>query len=287
MKKLLISAVSALALGSGAALASGGSQVPDFGFSFEGPFGKYDQAQLRRGFQVYSEVCSACHGMKFVPIRSLADDGGPQLDPAFVREYAAGLDSVVDPETGEERDRKETDFFPVREGDGMGPDLSVMAKSRAGFSGPNGTGLNQLMKGMGGAEYIKAYVSHFPEENPECAPEGIDGYYYNTIFSVGAIPDSCKDENGVAHIPGSWSQMPPPLFDDLVEYEDGTPATVDQMSEDIAAFLMWAAEPKLMERKQMGMVAVVLLGLLTVLLYLTNKRLWAPHKGHAVKKEHF
>lgn len=276
MKKLLISAISALALGSGAAMAN--NNVPDFAFSFEGVFGKYDQAQLRRGFQVYNEVCSACHGMKFVPIRSLADDGGPQLDATFVRQYAADLDTIIDKDSGEERTRKETDMFPTRVGDGMGPDLSVMAKARAGFSGPNGLGLNQLFKGMGGSEYLYNYVTHF-EENPECAPEGIDGYYYNAIFQNGGVPDTCKDANGVKITHGSWAQMPPPLVDEQVTYEDGTPATVNQMAQDVAAFLTWAAEPKLMARKQMGLVAVVMLGLLSVLLYLSNKRLWAPYKG--------
>ncbi|MBZ4022616.1 cytochrome c1 [Rhodobacter sp. TJ_12] len=278
MKKLLISAASALMIGAGGAMAAGDHQVPDYAFSFEGPFGTYDVAQLRRGFQVYDQVCSACHGMKFVPIRTLSDDGGPQFDPAWVRDYAAGLDYVYDPETDEDRDRKETDMFPERNGDGMGPDLSVMAKARAGFSGPNGLGMNQLFKGIGGSEYIRAYVSHF-EENPECAPDGIDGYYYNAIFQNGGVPDSCKDAKGNKITHGSWAQMPPALFDDLIEYEDGTPATVDQMATDVAAFLTWAAEPKMMERKQMGFVAVMLLGLLTVLLYLTNKRLWAPYKG--------
>ncbi|SOC18789.1 cytochrome c1 [Rhodobacter maris] len=277
MKKLLISAASALIISAGGAMAND-ENVPDVAFSFEGPFGTFDVAQLRRGFQVYSEVCSSCHGMKFVPIRTLSDDGGPQLDPAFVREYAAGLDPVVDKDTGEERDRKETDMFPTRIGDGMGPDLSVMAKARKGFSGPNGTGMNQLFKGIGGPEYIYNYVIGF-EENPPCAPDGIDGYYYNHTFQPGGVPDSCKDANGVKITHGSWAQMPPPLVEDQVEYEDGTKATIDQMAYDVAAFLTWAAEPKLMARKQMGMVAVVLLGLLSVLLYLTNKRLWAPYKG--------
>ncbi|SOB91795.1 ubiquinol-cytochrome c reductase cytochrome c1 subunit [Rhodobacter sp. JA431] len=277
MKKLLISAASALMLSAGGAMAVD-HNVPDVAFSFEGPFGTYDVDQLRRGFQVYSEVCSACHGMKFVPIRTLADDGGPQLDPAFVREYAAGLDGVLDPETDEERDRKESDMFPERVGDGMGPDLSVMAKARAGFMGPNGLGLNQLFKGMGGPEYLYNYIIGF-EENPECAPDGIDGYYYNHTFQVGGVPDSCKDANGVKITHGSWAQMPPPLVEDQVEYDDGTPATIEQMAYDVSAFLMWAAEPKMMARKQMGFVAVLLLGLMTVLLYLTNKRLWAPYKG--------
>lgn len=281
MKKLLISAVSALVLGTGAAMASGGAatHIPDYAFSFEGPFGTFDQQQLRRGFQVYREVCTACHGMKFVPVRSLSDEGGPQMDPAWVRNFAANdLDPILDAETGEERARKETDMFPTRTGEGMGPDLSLMAKARAAFHGPYGTGISQLFRGIGGPEYIHAILTHF-EENPECAPDGIDGYSYNTAFAAGGIPDTCKDEHGASTVPGSWIAMPNPLAEDLVEYEDGAPATVEQMAEDVSAFLMWAAEPKLMARKNMGFTAVIMLTLLTVLLYLTNKRLWAPHKG--------
>ena len=259
MKKLLISAVSALVLGTGAAFAAGGgAHMEDFAFSFEGPFGRYDQQQLRRGFQVYREVCSACHGLKFVPIRSLSDKGGPEMDPEWVRGFAAELDPAIDKETGEERPRKETDMFPIRVGDGMGPDLSLMAKARAGFHGPYGTGLNQLVKGIGGPEYIHALLTGFTGEEKE---EAGAIYYENHVFSTG------------------WIAMPPPLSDELVEYEDGTPATVEQMSEDVSAFLMWTAEPKMMARKNMGFTAVLLLGLLTTLLYLSNKRIWAPHKG--------
>lgn len=280
LRKIALSAVSALVLAAGPVLASGEaeSDMVDKAFTFEGPMGKFDQAQLRRGFQVFSEVCSSCHGLKYVPIRTLADPGGPQLAPEQVREYAAGLDSVVLPD-GTERTREWTDFFPIRVGDGMGPDLSLMAKARAGFHGPYGTGINQLTKGMGGPEYIYSYVTHFPDANPDCAPEGIEGYYYNTVFTIGAIPDSCKDEHGVSTIKGSFAKMPPPLFDDLVTYEDGTAATVDQMAEDVSAFLMWAAEPKLEARKQAGQIAVGFLALLTVLLYLTNKQIWAAAKG--------
>lgn len=278
MKKLLISAVSALVLGSGAAMAAEGGHIPDFAFSFEGPFGTFDQQQLRRGFQVYREVCSACHGLKFVPIRSLSDEGGPQMDPTWVRNFAAELDPAIDSDTGEERPRKETDFFPIRKGEGMGPDLSLMAKARAAFHGPYGTGISQLLQGIGGPEYIHAILTHF-EENPECAPDGIDGYYYNAAFQNGGVPDTCKDEHGVKTVAGSWIAMPPPLSEDIVTYEDGTPATVEQMAEDAATFLMWAAEPKMMARKSMGFTAVIMLGLLTVLLYLTNKRIWAPYKG--------
>ena len=259
MKKLLISAVSALVLGTGAAFAAGSEgHVENLDFSFENPFGTFDQQQLRRGFQVYREVCSACHGLKFVPLRSLADEGGPQMDADWVRAYAAELDEVYDPETDESRPRKETDMFPTRKGEGMGPDLSLMAKARAGFHGPYGTGISQLVNGIGGPEYIYSVLTGYTGEEVEMA----GSYFYeNHTF------------------PGGLISMPAPLSEELVEYEDGTEASVHQMAEDVSAFLMWTAEPKMMARKQWGFVGVLLLGLLTTLLYLTNKRIWAPHKG--------
>lgn len=235
----------------------GGGHIEDIDFSFEGPFGKYDQFQLQRGLQVYTEVCAACHGMKFVPIRTLHDDGGPGLPEDQVRAYAANM-TIVDEETGEERPRLPTDHFPAVSGDGMGPDLSLMAKARAGFHGPYGTGINQLFKGIGGPEYIHAILTGYTGEEVEQAGTIL---YENTAFSTGSIG------------------MPPPLSDDLVTYEDGTPATVDQMARDVSAFLMWTAEPKLTDRKQVGLVSVLFLIVLTALLYLTNKRIWAPHKG--------
>jgi ubiquinol-cytochrome c reductase cytochrome c1 subunit len=243
-----------------AAAASGGhsgGHIEDISFSFEGPFGKYDQFQLQRGLQVYTEVCSACHGLKFVPLRTLHDQGGPGLPEDQVRAYAAEL-SVYDPELEDDRPRIPTDHFPTVSGDGMGPDLSLMAKARAGFHGPYGTGINQLFKGIGGPEYIHAILTGYTRETMEQAGSV---FYANTAFPSGHIA------------------MPPPLSDDLVTYEDGTPATVDQMARDVSAFLMWTAEPKMMDRKMVGFTAVLLLIVLTSLLYLVNKRLWAPHKG--------
>lgn len=242
----------------------GAGHIEDVSFSFEGPFGKYDQFQLQRGLQVYTEVCAACHGMKFVPIRTLADPGGPGLPEDQVRAYAAGLNPVMDPETEEERDRLPTDHFPEVSGMGMGPDLSLMAKARAGFHGPYGTGISQLFRGIGGPEYIHAVLTGYTGETSEQAGTTL---YENTAF------------------PGGMISMPEPLSDDMVTYADGTPATVDQMSMDVAAFLMWTAEPKMMDRKQVGLVSVLFLVLLSALLYLTNKRLWAPHKGKLPKKE--
>ena len=277
-RKIAISAVSALTLASGAAFAAGGgAHIEDVAFSFEGPFGTFDQHQLQRGLQVYTEVCASCHGMKFVPIRTLADEGGPQLPGDQVRAYAASLDAVVLPD-GTERPREWTDKFPARVGEGMGPDLSLMTKARAGFHGPMGTGISQLFNGIGGSEYVVSILTGYAD-NPACAPDGVDGYYYNTAFAVGAVPDSCKDEHGLSTVPGSWIAMPPPLSDDLVTYADGHPATLHHMAEDVTAFMTWAAEPKMMARKQSGFIAVTFLIVLSTLLYLTNKRLWAGVKG--------
>jgi len=277
LRKIALTAASALTLSVAVAQAESAAHIHDTAFAHEGPFGKFDQFQLQRGLQVYTEVCSSCHGMKFVPIRTLADPGGPELPADQVRAYAASLDAVLLPD-GTERPREWTDKFPERSGDGTGPDLSLMAKARAGFHGPYGTGINQLFRGIGGPEYIVAILTGY-EENPECAPDGVDGYYYNTAFAAGAVPDSCKDEHGLSTVPGSWIAMSPPIDDGLVEFADGHDNSAHHIAEDVASFLTWAAEPKMMARKQAGFVAVAFLVVLASLLYLTNKKLWARIKG--------
>ncbi|MFG6079111.1 cytochrome c1 [Paracoccus litorisediminis] len=231
--------------------------IEDISFSFEGPFGSFDQHQLQRGLQVYTEVCSACHGLRYVPLRTLGDSGGPGLPEDQVRAYAANLD-ITDAETGEDRPRTPTDHFPTVSGEGMGPDLSLMAKARAGFHGPYGTGISQLFRGIGGPEYIHAILTGYDGETKE---EAGSTFYHNAAFST------------------RWIKMPQPLTEGQVTYEDGTEASVDQMARDVAAFLMWTAEPKMMDRKQVGMVSVLFLILLASLLYLTNKKLWAPIKN--------
>ncbi len=238
------------------------AHIEDISFSFEGPFGKFDQFQLQRGLQVYTEVCSACHGLRYVPLRTLGDEGGPGLPEDQVRAYAANFD-ITDAETGEDRPREPTDHFPTVSGEGMGPDLSLMAKARAGFHGPYGTGISQLFNGIGGPEYIHAVLTGYNGEDKE---EAGSTFYHNAAFA------------------GNWIKMPPPLSDGQVTYEDGTEATVDQMSRDVAAFLMWTAEPKMMDRKQVGFVSVLFLIVLAALLYLTNKKLWLPIK-HPRKPE--
>jgi ubiquinol-cytochrome c reductase cytochrome c1 subunit len=267
MRTTILAGIAALAVATGAALAQeeGDTQdthaephVTDFSFSFEGPFGRFDQAQLQRGLQVYTEVCSACHGLKFVPYRELAEEGGPAMSEEQMRAYAA-MHEVTDATTGETRPATPSDFFQTSPIENA-PDLSLMAKARAGFHGPAGTGFNQFIRGMGGPEYIASLLTGFTGEERDEAGAVL---YGNTVF------------------PGGWISMAPPLSDGQVSFADGTEATVEQMSQDVAAFLMWAAEPQMMARKAAGLTAVLFLILLTVLLYFTNKKIWAPHKGHA------
>jgi ubiquinol-cytochrome c reductase cytochrome c1 subunit len=259
-KKLALSAVTALALTSTGAFAAGGEgHIEDVAFSFEGPFGKYDQNQLQRGLKVYTEVCAACHGLKFVPLRSLSEAGGVGFTDDQVRAYAAANYFVYDEELEDDRPAKPTDNFPANTGAGA-PDLSLMAKARAGFHGPYGTGISQFVNGIGGAEYIASLLTGYTGEEKEEAGTTL---YANTAF------------------PGGWISMAPPLAGEDVEFDDGHSNELHHEAEDVAAFLMWAAEPKMMARQHAGFVGVLFLTVLSVLLYLTNKRIWAPVKKKA------
>ena len=258
LKKLALATATTIALASPLMAAEGEAHVEDFSFSFEGPFGAFDQMQLQRGLQVYTEVCSACHGMKFVPIRSLSDPGGPAMPEDQIRAYAAQM-TIMDPETGEDRPRTPADHFPPHQLPNA-PDLSLMAKARAGFHGPYGLGINQVVKGIGGPEYIASLLTGYTGEEKE---EAGTTFYGNHTF------------------PSGWIAMAPPLADGQVTFADGAPNDVRAMSQDVAAFLMWAAEPKMMQRKTVGWTAVIFLAVLAGLLYLTNKRVWAPVKKAA------
>ena len=260
-RKLALAAAAALSLGAGPVLAAGaGGEVTDFDFSFEGPFGSYDQAQLQRGLQVYTEVCSACHGLKYVPFRTLSDPSGPGLSDAEVRAYAEQNFEVYDEELEDFRPARPTDKFPANDALGA-PDLSLMAKARAGFHGPYGTGLSQLVNGMGGPEYIASLLLGYTGEDMEQAGTLL---YENIVY------------------PGGYIGMSQPLYGDDVVYAEGQPEpTMEQLALDVSAFLMWTAEPKMMARKQAGFVGVLFLTVLSVLLYLTNKAIWKPIKARA------
>ncbi len=282
-RKLTLAATASFALMGTGAMAAGDAHIEDFAFPFEGPFGSYDQNQLQRGLKIFTEVCSSCHGMQYVRIGTLGDAGGPALPEDQVLAYAEQIE-VFDPALNE----GEGDFRPATPADKFpksslsnAPDLSLMAKARAGFHGPYGTGISQLVNGMGGAEYIASILSGY-EEEPECALEmevPMEGYY-NTAFANGGYPDECKDEDGKHLYPGSWIAMSQPLYGEDVDFDDGHANDLHHEVQDVAAFLMWTAEPKLNDRKQAGLTGVIFLTILSVLLYLTNKRLWAPYKKH-------
>lgn len=258
LRKLALSAAAALMLGGTPALAAGElGEITDFHFSFEGPFGRYDRAQLQRGLQVYQEICSACHGLQYVPFRSLTQNTGPALSPEAMRAFAADFE-IFDSEIDDWRPAAGPDHFPGSQLENA-PDLSLMAKARVGFEGPMGLGLNQLMRGMGGPEYIASFLLGFDGREEFQAGSM---FYYNKAYA-------------------GWVAMAPVLWDDGIDFADGTPATAEQQAQDVAAFLMWAAEPHLTERKRAGVVGVIFLSLLATLLYLTNKALWAPIKKKA------
>ena len=226
------------------AQAAGGDYVTkDVDFSFDGPLGVYDRGQLQRGLQVYLNVCAACHGMKYVAFRTLAEEDGPGLEMDQVK---AIIDEqgyeVQDPEgePGDTIPAKTYDYFPARKGDGMGPDMSLLAKARAG--GPDH--IYSVLTGYTGEEKTEAGAT----------------LYENKSFE------------------GGWISMSPPLLGDDVEYADGTEASLSNMSKDVSAFLMWAAEPTMVERKQAGLRNILFLLIFAVMLYFVNRRVWSKVK---------
>lgn len=255
-KKTILSALVAVGLGTGAYAAESEQHIEDFSYSFEGPFGKFDQHQLQRGLQVFTEVCSACHGLRYLSFRNLGDEGGVGWDDEVVKAYASEFFEVYDPELEDFRAAIPSDKFPANTAVGA-PDLTLMAKARAGFHGPAGLGINQVVRGMGGPEYIASLLSGYTGHTMEQAGVTL---YENTAF------------------PGGWIRMAPPLEDESVEYADGHDNDLHHLAQDVSAFLMWTAEPKLVARKEAGFLGFLFLVILSVLLYLTNKKLWAPLK---------
>ena len=270
LKTLAIAAVG-LVLSFGAVQAAEGQKpAKGISFSFEGPFGTFDRAQLQRGYKVYKEVCSACHAMQFVSFRNLSQPGGPGFSDEQVKVLAAGYSVTDGPnQDGEmyERPGLPSDRFPspfpneqaarAANGGAYPSDLSLITKSRPGWYGT----FNQLFNGIGGPQYVYSVLTGYvpDEEIPEeLKSEQPEGKSFNPYFAA-----------------GPWIGMAQPLSDDVVTFDDGTPATVDQMSRDVSAFLAWAAEPKMEERKRTGFMVMIYLAILALLLYLVKKRIWA------------
>ncbi|MGE0148295.1 MAG: cytochrome c1 [Parvibaculaceae bacterium] len=256
-------------------------EAKDIAYSFEGPFGTFDKGQLQRGYKVYKEVCAACHSMHLVSFRNLADHGGPGFTEEQVKALAATFTVQDGPgDDGEMFDRPgiPADRFPSpfaneqaarnANGGALPPDLSLITKSREGWTGT----FNQLVNGIGGPDYVYSILTGY-EPTPACAGDSATGHY-NPYFSTGGIPEGCK-KDGAPTIEGSFIAMPPPLTDGQVTFDDGAPNKVDDMARDVSAFLAWTAEPKMEERKSTGFATIIYLAVLAVLLYLVKQRVWA------------
>jgi ubiquinol-cytochrome c reductase cytochrome c1 subunit len=222
-------------------------------WSWEGPFGKFDRQQLRRGYQVYKELCSACHAMHLVTFRNLSQPGGPELSHARVKTIAASFKFPAIDDKGEAAERPGTpaDSFPspfsndnaarAANNNALPPDLSVIIKAREG-----------------GADYVYALLTGFSEPPPEMQKNMLPDLNYNPYF------------------PGRQIAMAGVLaVDGQITYPAGSPpATVSQMAKDVVAFLTWASEPQMEERKQLGLKVMMFVMVLSVLLYFAYRHVW-------------
>ena len=224
-------------------------------WSFKGLFGKFDRASLQRGYQVYTEVCAACHSMKYLSYRNLAEEGGPEFPIQQAKAIAASFEVIDGPNADGEmftRPAKLSDKFVMpyenekaaqaANGGAYPPDMSVLVKARGG-----------------GVDYIYSLLQGYEE-----APSGItldEGVHYNKFMY------------------GNKIKMAAPLSDGIIEYGDGTVASVEQMSKDVTTFLMWAAEPHLEARHRMGFKAIIYLIILTTLVYFSMKKIWSGIKS--------
>jgi ubiquinol-cytochrome c reductase cytochrome c1 subunit len=253
MRKIVLAAAAAFVFASPVLAADAGVRPLQREWTFDGILGKFDKQQLQRGFQVYKEVCAACHAMEYLAFRNLADIGYSEDQ---VKVIAAEYEVTDGPdENGDmfQRPARGSDLFPkpfanpqlarASNGGALPPDLSLMTKARD--DGPNY--VYSLMMG---------YVD--PPQGFELSP----GMSYNTYF------------------PGHQIAMPAQISDDRVTYADGTPATAEQITADVTAFLHWAAEPKLEVRHATGIRVMLFALLFTVLAYFLKRRIWARLENH-------
>ncbi len=227
-------------------------EVPDHDWKQEGIFGTYDDAALIRGFQVFQEVCASCHSLNYIAFRNLIELGFTSDEVKLIAaeyEVEGGPDEEGDMFM---RPARPSDYWPApfpndnaaraANGGSLPPDLSLVIKSKPG-----------------GADYLYALLIGYEEE----PPEGFDlaeGMYYNKYYS------------------GHQIAMPEPLYEEAVEYVDGTEPTVEQLASDVTQFLSWAAEPELEERKKTGLKVLIFLGILTALLFVIYKKTWKKLK---------
>ena len=220
-------------------------------WSFKGLTGTFDRASLQRGFQVYKEVCSSCHSMQYLSYRNLGEPGGPEFSEEEVKAIASSFEIQDGPDDQGEmftRPGKPSDKFKnpypniqaatAANGGAYPPDMSVLVKAR-----------------KGGANYIYSVLVGY--EDPPAGVKLDEGVYYNKYMI------------------GNKIKMPNNLIDGLVEYSDGTESTVNQMAKDVTTFLAWSAEPELETRHKTGIKVMIYLFLLTILVYLSMKKIWS------------
>jgi cytochrome c1 len=299
MKKLslALAAIAGLALVAGLAAraqdATQGAQQEEAPFeakiperqawSFSGPFGLYDTAQLQRGYKIYREVCSTCHSMTNMKFRNLSDPGGPDFSEGQVQALAASYTVKDGPNEGGDmfdRPGRPADPFPrpfandalakVANGGALPPDMSVLAKARSfelfnWFPADVAYGIWNIVTQYQtqGPDYISALLQGYTDPPPDKKLDA--GQNWNPVFAAGL----------------GRLAMPPPLKDGQVEYPKGpdgkpvVPETVAQYSKDVAAFLMWVAEPKLDQRKRLGLEVMLFLLVFAVMMYFVKKKVWA------------
>ena len=273
--RMAAAGLAGLALAATLSPASAAEQVepPRFNWSWAGIFGTFDRAQLQRGFQVYKEVCSACHGIEQISFRNLAQPGGPGFSAAQAAQIAADWTHKVreigdDGQPGERTPRLADRIpgpFPNKKaaetanGGKAPPDLSLMPKARTYERGfPRFLFDIVTLYQETGADYVKAFLTGY-EDGHETPP----GTHYNKYY------------------PGNAVAMPNVLQDGQVTYSDGTPQTAKQYAADVTAFLMWTAEPHLEQRKRIGFQVLLFLLVLCGLTYFTKKKVWKDVEGHA------
>jgi ubiquinol-cytochrome c reductase cytochrome c1 subunit len=267
--KTLAFAIFALLAALPALAAEEQKEAKDIPFTFEGPFGTFDRAQLQRGYKVYKEVCSACHSLNLIAFRNLADKGGPEFSEEQVKSLAATFTYKDVGDDGEPKDRAglSSDRFPApfvneqqartANGGALPPDLSLITKARSGWTGT----FTQLVHGIGGPEYVYSVLTGYQDPPAELAGEAPEGKMYNPYFAN-----------------GHWIGMPAPLADGQVKYDDKPDdyvAPTDEMARDVSAFLAWAAEPKMEERKATGFSTILYLAVLAILLFFVKQKIWA------------
>lgn len=244
---------------SNANAASGGDMHPERNdYTSAGIFGKFDIPSLQRGLQVYQEVCAACHSMDLVAFRTLSDLGYNEDEIKAIAVEYEYEDTLDDDGELISRAGVPADYFPApfanekaarsANGGAFPPDFSTLIKAREHLA-------FLPWASTYGEDYVVALMTGYHEE----APEGVEmneGLYYNDYF------------------PGNQIAMAPPIFDEMVEYADGTPATVHQVAYDVANFMAWASDPTMQERKQMGLRVMLFMFVFVIMLYFTNKRVW-------------